>query len=110
MINVRNDGPDLFVIQIEMNELHTLDIPELKDRLNNAIKEERIKKLVLDLSSVEIITSTGIGIFLSINRTLSSNFCLACLNTEVRKVLEMTKVNSMIKMCDTVDDAVKKLG
>ncbi len=107
MIRVINMGNGLFVIRIIMNELHTLDIPELKDQINDSIEKNKIEKVVLDLSDVNIITSTGIGIFLSINSTVDSNFCLACAGDEIRKVLELTKVSSIIKMCDTIEEAVE---
>jgi anti-anti-sigma regulatory factor len=34
--------------------------------------------MVLDLSDVKVITSTGIGIFLNINQILKSQLKLAC--------------------------------
>ena len=90
-----------------MSEVHTLDVPELKEKLQKAIIDKGIKKLVLDLSEVKMITSSGIGIFLNINQSLKSGLRLASPNAEVQKVLELTKVSSVIKIFDTVDAAIK---
>ena len=92
---------DIYVVKIEMSEVHTLDVPELKEKLQQTIISKGIKKMVIDLSNVKMITSSGIGIFLNINQSLKSGLRLAAPNQEVRKVLELTKVTSVIKVFDT---------
>ena len=110
MINLEEKGNGLFVIKIVMKEVHTLDVPDLKEKIQHAIVERGIKKMVLDLSEVKVITSTGIGIFLNINQILKSQLKLACPNDDVKKVLELTKVTSVIKLFSNVDDAIKSFG
>jgi len=110
MINLEEKGNGLFVIKIVMKEVHTLDVPDLKEKIQHAIVERGIKKMVLDLSEVKVITSTGIGIFLNINQILKAQLKLACPNDDVKKVLELTKVTSVIKLFSTVDDAIKSFG
>ncbi len=106
MIEVIDKGNGIFVIKIVLPEVHTLDVPNLKEKLNSAIKNNSIEKLILDLTDVKMITSSGIGIFLNINQNLSSQFILACANDEVEKVLELTKVTTVIKLVPTIDDAI----
>ncbi|HOP64428.1 MAG TPA: STAS domain-containing protein [Spirochaetota bacterium] len=110
MINLEERGNGLFVIKIVMSEVHTLDVPDLKEKIQHAIVERGIKKMVLDLSDVKLITSTGIGIFLNINQILKSQLNLACPNDDVKKVLELTKVTSVIKLYKTVDDAINSFS
>lgn len=62
--------------------------------------------MVVDLSDVKMITSSGIGIFLNINQSLKSQLRLAAANEEVKKVLDLTKVTSVIKLLKTVDEAL----
>ena len=109
MIEVNEQSEGVFVIKIIMQEVHTLDVPDLKEKLQQAIIDKDIKKLILDLNSVKMITSSGIGIFLNINQSLKSKFVLAEANEEVRKVLELTKVTSVIKLLDSVEDAMVAL-
>ena len=107
MLEIQDMGNGLFVVKINMNEVLTLDVPELKEKLQQAILSKDIKKLVLDLSDVKMITSSGIGIFLNINQSLKSSFRLAAPQPEVEKVLELTKVTSVVKLFSTVDAALK---
>ncbi len=106
MIEVIDKGDNLFVIKIVMREVHSLDIPNLKEKLLDTIIEKGIKKLVIDLSDVYMITSSGIGIFFNINQSLKSQLCFAAANVDLKKVLELTKVSSMIKLFPTVDEAI----
>ncbi len=107
MIQLEERGDGLFVIKIIMKEVHTLDVPDLKENIQQTIIEKGIQKLVLDLSDVKIITSTGIGIFLNINQSLKSKLKLASPNEDVKKVLELTKVTSVIKLYESVDEAIQ---
>ncbi len=107
MIQLEERGDGLFVIKIIMKEVHTLDVPDLKENIQQTIIEKGIQKLVLDLSDVKVITSTGIGIFLNINQSLKSKLKLASPNEDVKKVLELTKVTSVIKLYESVDEAIQ---
>lgn len=107
MIQLEERGDGLCIIKIIMKEVHTLDVPDLKEKIQQTIIEKGIQKLVLDLSDVKIITSTGIGIFLNINQSLKSKLKLASPNEDVKKVLELTKVTSVIKLYKSVDEAVQ---
>ena len=106
MIEVQDKGNDVFVIKIVMKEVHTLDVPDLKEKLQETIINKEIKKMVVDLTDVKMITSSGIGIFLNINQSLKSQLRLASANEEVKKVLDLTKVTSVIKLLKTVDEAL----
>ncbi|TAL30642.1 MAG: anti-sigma factor antagonist [Spirochaetes bacterium] len=107
MLELKELGEGICVAKITTSEVLTLDVPELKEKLQQAIVNKGIKKLVLDLSDVKIITSSGIGIFLNINQSLKSLLRLAAPQQEVEKVLELTKVSSVIKVFSTVDAALK---
>jgi len=109
MINLEEKGNGLFIIKIALQEVHTLDVPELKEKIQQAIVERGIKKMIIDLSDVKVITSTGIGIFLNINQILKSQLRLASPNEEVKKVLELTKVTSVIKLYNSLEEAMDSL-
>jgi anti-sigma B factor antagonist len=106
MIEVQDKNDGVFVIKIVMKEVHTLDVPDLKEKLQETIIDKGIKKMVVDLTNVKMITSSGIGIFLNINQSLKSQLRLASANEEVKKVLDLTKVTSVIKLFKTVDEAL----
>lgn len=110
MIELTDKGNGTFVVKIIMQEVHTLDVPDLKERLQQAIVNKGVKRMVVDLSDVKMITSSGIGIFLNINQNLKSQFRLACPTQEVQKVLELTKVTSMIKVFNSVEAALQSFS
>lgn len=107
MLDIKDMANGIFVVKVNMNEVHTLDVPDLKEKLQQVIINREIKKMVLDLSEVKMITSSGIGIFLNINQSLKNGLRLASPQPEVEKVLELTKVTSVIKIFNTVDSAMK---
>ena len=109
MIEVSDKGDKIFVIRIVMKEVHSLDIPNLKEKLQEAIIGNGITKLVVDLSDVRMITSSGIGIFITINQGLESQLRLAAANEDVQKVLNLTKVTSIITLYPTVNEAIASL-
>jgi anti-sigma B factor antagonist len=109
LIEIIDKGDSRFIVKIIMEEVHTIAVPDLKEKLQNAIIEQGIKKMVIDLSDVKMITSSGIGIFLNINQSLKSKLRLARANQEVKKVLELTKVTNFIKLFDSTDDALNSL-
>jgi anti-anti-sigma factor len=106
MIEVVDKGDGLFIIKIVMKEVHTLDVPDLKEKLQETIIDKGIKRMIVDLTDVKMITSSGIGIFLNINQSLKSQLRLASANEEVKKVLDLTKVTSVIKLFKSLDEAI----
>ncbi len=107
MVEVIEVEEGIFLMTLKIFEVHTLDVPELKEKMQHLILDKGIKKLVLDLTNVKTITSSGIGIFLNVNQSLKSGFRIANPSAEVRKVLELTKLSSIIKIFETVDIAIK---
>lgn len=107
MIEINDNGNGIFLITIKMIEVHTLDVPDLKEKLQQAIIDRGISKLILDLSHVKMITSSGIGIFLNINQSLKSQMRLINANADVKKVLDLTKVTSVIQISASQEEATE---
>ena len=104
MIEFKDLGNNIFTAKIVIQEVHTLDVPDLKEKLQQSINAHSVSCLILDLSEVRMITSSGIGIFLNINQGLKSQLRLAAAKDEVKNVLELTKVTSVIKYFDSFID------
>ena len=106
MIHLDERGNGLCVVKILLKEVNILEITDLKENIQQAIVEKAINKMVIDLSNVKFITGKGVGIFLNINQMLKSELKLACLNDEIMRVIKLTKVISVIKIYDSVSDAI----
>jgi anti-sigma B factor antagonist len=93
-------------------DMHTA--PELERLLESA---ENDASVLLDLSGCEFIDSTGIALIVrcwqKIDRDAvgegSGRFVLTCDNHQVRRLLEITGVDSSISMHDERDDALSEL-
>jgi anti-anti-sigma factor len=71
-----------------------------------------VKKIVVDLSAVEKIDSSGIGILVATMWSASqggAGLALAALSAKVEKVLSIAMLLDHIVHADTVDDAIAKL-
>jgi anti-sigma B factor antagonist len=85
------------------------DATMLHDMLHDFIDQNK-KKVVIDLSKVEWMNSTGLGILISGLTTLRNNggeLKLACVTEKIESLLTITKLITVFENYDTIEDAVK---
>ena len=85
------------------------DSTELHEKLRDLIKGS-VKKVVIDLSDVDWMNSTGLGILISSYTTLrnhSGELKLANVTDKIQSLLTITKLVSVFDAHDSVDSAVK---
>ena len=81
---------------------------EFQDMIASKIEENK-NQFVIDLHDVKFVNSTGIGILIRAFTTLknaSGDMKLAAVTDKVTGVLSITKLNTIFKFYDTVNDAV----
>jgi len=79
-------------------EVDVYTASKLKEILN-PLAEQQNKKLVVDLTDVNYIDSTGLGIFIGVLKTSeksSSSLKLKGLNDRVKRLFEITGLNEVI--------------
>jgi anti-sigma B factor antagonist len=84
---------------------------EFKDKLQALIDSKEVL-FVLDLSGVEFIDSTGLGVmtaFLRRLKGLGGNLVLAELQKDVKPIFEITGLKRLFTIADTVEEALRKL-
>ncbi len=84
---------------------------ELKARML-IIAQPDIEALIINLSSVEAIDSSGLGALLLANRQLSEPdipVCLIGVKEFVRSLMNMTKIDEVFEFYDTVDEAIESI-
>jgi anti-sigma B factor antagonist len=87
------------------------DASLLHDRLHELIERNK-KKVVIDLSHVDWMNSTGLGILISSYTTLLNNngqLRLANVTDKIQSLLTITKLVTVFETCDSVDEAVRAL-
>ena len=82
---------------------------EMNETLHKLIDEGK-KNIVVDMGGVSLVTSTGIGIMISIYTTMknadgSIKFCQ--FSDKVHGVLSITKLDSVFDYFESVDEALK---
>lgn len=85
------------------------DASLLHDKLYEYIQQNR-KKVVIDLSQVDWMNSTGLGILISGYTTLRNNdgmLKLANVTDKIHSLLTITKLAGVFEAYPTVEDAIK---
>ncbi|MEM7252241.1 MAG: STAS domain-containing protein [Pseudomonadota bacterium] len=77
------------------------------DRLQNA------DRLIVDLSGVDVIDSSGLTVLLSVYRRsceANRDLGLCGLNAPVRRVIELTRLHRIFEIYATREDAIRGIG
>jgi anti-sigma B factor antagonist len=92
-------------------EIHATTAPEFSERLNAAIEAGKTG-VVLDLTGVEFIDSTGLSVLLNGLRRVTRArgvMVLACANPTVLRLFEITKLDSTFEILPSCNDAIARL-
>ena len=85
------------------------DATMLHEKLHDLIDQDK-KKVIIDLSKVEWMNSTGLGILISGLTTLKNNegeLKLANVTDKIQSLLTITKLVTVFEAYDSVEDAIK---
>jgi anti-sigma B factor antagonist len=83
---------------------------ELGEKLEQYIKEGEAPKFIIDLKKVPFINSAGLGTFLEIFKHvdgLKGRMVFANLNSDIEKLMDITKLASVFEIFKTVEEAVE---
>jgi anti-sigma B factor antagonist len=101
---------DSVVIHVA-GEIHATTAPEFSERLNAAIAGGKTG-VILDLTSVEFIDSTGLSVLLNGLRRVTrvrGSMVLACANPTVLRLFEITRLDSTFDIVPSRDEAIARL-
>ena len=100
---------DVIILEPKGKIMGGPDATMLHDFLHDLIKQDK-KKVVIDLSKVEWMNSTGLGILISGLTTLRNNggeLKLARVTEKIQSLLAITKLITVFENHDSVEEAVK---
>ncbi len=84
---------------------------DLRALLGEQLAQEQAR-IVIDLSAVPFIDSSGVGVLVTANRRTRAGgggLALAAMGPGVAKVLELTRTIRVFTVADTVEQAVERL-
>ena len=103
------NAPNGVIIVSVDGQLIVANRNELKDKVLKAL-EDGESKVVLDFLSTEYIDSSGLGVLVSVSKKIreaGGELRLAGLNEDLRMLFELTKLDTLFKICNTADEAVQ---
>ena|SRR2546421_6687526 len=106
-LDVREQG-DWTVLGVT-GEIDIATAPSLREKLHSLLAEGRAN-LIIDLDDVTFLDSTALGVLVGVlkrARTEGGELRIVCNQPRVRKVFEITRLDSAFDLCDSVEDAVK---
>jgi anti-sigma B factor antagonist len=98
------DGVELLLVE---GELDIATAPRLIGVLNRAV-QEALRSLVVDLSAVAFMDSTGLALLINAHRRLarrSLGFAVVCPPGPLRRVFEVTDMVETLHVCPDRDSA-----
>lgn len=90
-------------------EIDVATAPPLRDKLL-ALVNDGSERVIVDLSNVDFLDSTGLGVLVSVMkrlRTTGGDLRLICTKTHLLKVFEITGLTSVFEIFDTLDAAIE---
>ena len=92
-------------------EVHVSTAPEFSERLNDAIATGKTS-VVIDMTDVEFIDSTGLSVLLNALRRVTrqqGNLALVVSNPTVLRHYEITRLDSTFDIAPTRDEAIARI-
>lgn len=100
---------DIVIIRLEGDVLGGPEAVKVNDEINHLL-DQGAMKVVIDLSQVKRMNSSGLGILINALTTYKQNggiLKLANPTPLVKNLLEITKLNEIFESYDVVDSAIK---
>ena len=86
------------------------DTAKLKEKIEIYIEEKSIEAIVLDCENVKFIDSSGLGLIVSIYKTLkkmNKNFALSSLSEGAMEIFILTKLNKILTITESTEAAIE---
>lgn len=102
---------DVSVIQLSGNLWEESDTIRLSESVAR-LKDTGRSRLILDMANVPLLNSSGLGALIASMKTIreaGGKLVLANANSRIENLLQITKLNTVIKSFSSLDDARRQL-
>ncbi|NIS62237.1 MAG: anti-sigma factor antagonist [Proteobacteria bacterium] len=107
------------VIDTQRNDIHLVKLEgrldanfssQLEDEIDRVL-EQKTKSIILDLSEVTYLSSSGLRVLLAINKETERDGGLVLINLPgiVKKVIEVAELRDYLTQADTLEEAMALL-
>ena len=104
------------IVRIEFVESHIVGqqcVSQLQERLGQVLKRVPDARIVLDLKSVQYVSSAALGELLSAHKQLAQGhgkMCMAGVGPELMEILATTRLDAVFATYDTANDAIRSFA
>lgn len=110
-MDMRTLEKELSLIELE-GEVDVYTAPQLKQQMINLL-ESGAKEMIVDLSKVDYLDSTALGVLiggLKRMREMDGNMVLVCPSPRIRRMFEITGLDKIFDIYNSVEDAQEAMG
>ncbi|MFN4244685.1 MAG: STAS domain-containing protein [Brevinematia bacterium] len=103
---------DIDIVRLE-GTINVQTSIELESWLNSLIPRKQLKKVIIDLSKVQHISSSGLRVLVSFYKRIVSNsgkLIMAGLNQNLKKIFKIVELDTVFETYNSVEEAINKLG
>ena len=106
------DGVKIITFE-QSSVLDAYEIEKLGDAIYHEIKPLEAPKVVIDLSHVEHLSSAALGMLTALKQVVvdkkGGGIAIANVNKDLHSIFKMTRLDKLVKMCDSTEKAVQSL-
>lgn len=106
-----NTKKNILIVSLS-GELDHHTAKEVKNSIEEVIKNKDIKNLIFDFSSLDFMDSSGIGVIVGrykLIHSLGGRVAIFGAKSNIRKLLSMSGIDKIIETFNTSEDAFKSL-
>jgi anti-sigma B factor antagonist len=105
-----NESPNYVRIEVPLTRLDAAAAPELRRQLTDAPHHDR-KRLLLDISKVQFIDSTGLGVLVSILKQMAPGGRIAVVGARPApmRLFQITGLDKLFALCADPQEAERVL-
>ncbi len=96
---------DVLVVEL-VGEINILDVNDFKESIKNKIKEEEVKKVIVDMEKVPFMDSSGLGMLISLYKFVNENngiIVYTGLSDYILKILGFAKLDKIFIIAENIE-------
>lgn len=92
--------------------LDEMNVQQLGEELRQLVDKQYLVKVVINFERVKFLSSAVLGKLIALHKRLGKEkgrLALCCINTDVRQVFKITRLDKLIPIFKTEEQAVEKI-
>lgn len=107
-LNIKKNH-DTIIIYLH-GRLESYHVDEVEKEIKRLIDAEASNNLILNLQDIDYVSSSGIGLFVTIMNILKqrgNKFGICALNSPVKRIMEIVEINTLLQIFKDETEAVE---